>query len=94
MRTLILAGMAVAGLVLGSPVYASSELAAKNKCTMCHDVDKKKTGPAFKDVAAAHKGKAGDEAVIVAKLLKGDGHKKITADEADVKALVKWVLAM
>lgn len=94
MRAIIVAGMVVAGLALAGQANASAELAASSKCSMCHDVDKKKSGPSYKDIAAAHKGKAADEAAIVAKLTKGDGHKKVTASEADVKTLVKWILAM
>ncbi len=68
--------------------------AKQHGCLNCHDIDKKKMGPGFKDVAAAHKGKAGDEAALVAKITGGKDHPPIKASEADVKTLVKWVLAM
>jgi cytochrome c len=38
------------------PAHASVELATKSKCMACHDVDKKKMGPTFKDIAAKYKG--------------------------------------
>lgn len=95
MRTAIVAGLLVAGLALAGPVNASADLAKSSKCLMCHDVDKAKgKTPGFKEIAAANKGKADAEAAMVAKLVKGEGHKKVTASEADVKTLVKWILAM
>ena len=93
MRTAVIAGLLVAGLVLAGPVSASSDLAKSSGCLKCHDIDKKKMGPGFKDVAAAHKGKS-DEAALVAKIAGGKDHPPIKASEADVKTLVKWVLAM
>ena len=94
MKSTIVAGLLVAGLVLAGPASASADLAKSSGCLKCHDVDKKKMGPAYKDVAAAHKGKAADEAAIVAKLMAGKDHPPVKASEADVKTLVKWVLAM
>ena len=93
MRTAVVAGLLVAGLALAGPVSASADLAKSSGCLKCHDVDKKKMGPEYKDVAAAHKGK-NDEAAVVAKLMGGKDHPPVKASEADVKTLVKWVLAM
>lgn len=93
MRTAIVAGLLVAGLALAGPVNASADLAKSAGCLKCHDVDKKKMGPGFKDFAAAQKGKA-DEAAIVAKLMGGKGHPPVKASEADVKAVVKWILTL
>ena len=94
MRAIIVAGLAVAGLVLAGSASASSELAKKSGCLNCHAVAEKKVGPAFKDVAAAHKGKAGAEAELEAKISGAKGHPKVKAGADDVKTLVKWVLAM
>jgi cytochrome c len=93
MKATIVAGLVVAGLVLAGPASANADLAKSSGCLKCHDVDKKKMGPGFKDVAAAHKGKA-DEAAVVAKIMGGKDHPPVKASEADVKTLVKWVLAM
>ena len=71
MRTVIVAGLVVAGLALAGPVNASADLAKSSGCMKCHDMEKKKMGTSFKDVAAAHKGKAGDEATVVAKIMGG-----------------------
>ena len=81
-------GLAAAGLGL-----ASEELAKKSGCMGCHDVNAKKVGPAFKDVAAKNKGKADAEANLVKELGEGKKHPKVAASEADRKTLVKWVLS-
>lgn len=94
MRAMIVAGLLLAGLVLAGPASASSELAKKSGCLNCHAVDTKKVGPAFKDVAASNKGKAGADAALVTKIMGGKDHPKVKASEDDVKALVKWVLAL
>lgn len=94
MKSIIITALLAAGLVVGGAANASSELAKKSGCTNCHAVDTKKVGPAFKDVAASNKGKAGAEASLVAKITGGKDHPKVKASEDDVKALVKWVLAM
>ncbi|MDD5176908.1 MAG: cytochrome C [Sterolibacterium sp.] len=93
MRTAIVAGLLVAGLALAGPASASADLAKSSGCMKCHDVEKKKMGPSFKDVAAAHKGKT-DEAAVVAKLTGGKDHPAVKASEADVKAVVKWILTL
>lgn len=93
MKAALVVGMMVAGLVLAGPASASQELAKSGGCLGCHDVEKKKMGPAFKEVAANHKGKA-DAAGLAAKISGGKDHPKVKASEEDVKKLVQWVLAM
>ena len=94
MKAGIVAGLVLAGLFVAGPVNASADLAKSSGCMMCHDMEKKKAGPSFKDIAATHKGKAADEAALVAKLVAGKEHKPVKANEADIKTLVKWILAM
>ena len=60
-----------------------------NGCTNCHEKDKKKVGPAFKDVAA--KGLKADD--VVAKMKAGKGHPKLTKPDADLKKAVETALA-
>jgi cytochrome c len=94
MKSTILA-LAASGLFLTGLANASEELAKKNGCTTaCHATDQKKVGPAFKDVAARNKGKAGAEASIVAKIKGGKQHPPVKASDDDLKKIVKWVLAM
>jgi cytochrome c len=95
--------LALAGLtLLAAPVMANEELAKKHACTACHSVDKKVVGPSFKEVAAKYKGDAKAEAMLVDKVKKGGvgvwGQVPMppnsTVPDADVKALVKWVLSL
>ncbi|MDH3453337.1 MAG: hypothetical protein OEN20_13075 [Gammaproteobacteria bacterium] len=86
--------LAVAGALAAGSAWGQSEtdvLKAKG-CLNCHAMDKKKMGPAFKDVAAKYKGKAGAEGELVAKLMEGKGHPKAKASEADLQAAVRQVL--
>ena len=94
MKSAIVTGLVLAGLVIAGPVSASADLAKSSGCMKCHDAEKKKMGPSFKDISAAHKGKAGAEDAVVAKLMAGKDHAPVKASEADVKALTKWILAM
>ena len=90
----ILLIMAVAGIAAGGMAYAQSGAdVVKAKCVACHDVDKKKVGPAFKDVAAKYKGDKGADAKVIEKMKEGKGHPKVTASDAELKAAVQHVLA-
>lgn len=84
---------AVSGLALSAAAGAQSgaEVLKTKGCLGCHDFDKKKVGPAFKEVAAKKAGKA-DE--LVAKVSAGGtkGHPKVNASEAEVKAAVDEIL--
>jgi cytochrome c len=86
--------LAVAGVLAAGAAYtASAADVLKDKgCLNCHAMDKKKMGPAFKDVAAKYKGKAGAEGELVAKLKNGKGHMKIKASDDDLKAAVQQAL--
>lgn len=75
-------------------------LAKKNNCLVCHTVDKKVLGPAWKDVAAKYRGDAKAEAYLVSKIAKGGsgvwGSMAMPAQpkvsEADRHTLVRFVL--
>lgn len=77
-------------------------LAKKNGCLVCHAVDKKIVGPAWKDVAAKYRGDAGAEARMMDKIAKGGSgvwgsiamppNPKLS--EADRRALAKFVLSL
>ena len=85
--TLTVAAAAASGVVL-----AQSDVLKTKGCLGCHEMDKKKVGPAFKDVAAKYKDDKGAEAALVAKLKDGKGHMKINASDAEIKAAVGQVL--
>ncbi|MEI6722323.1 MAG: c-type cytochrome [Betaproteobacteria bacterium] len=90
-----------AGAVFALPVQASEELAKKYMCMTCHQLDKKLVGPSYHDVAAKYKGDKAAEAKLVDKVKKGGtgvwGQIPMPPNdkvpEADLKALVKWVLS-
>jgi cytochrome c len=86
--------MAAAGLLAAQPVLAQSaaEVLKTRGCLNCHEADKKKVGPAFKDIAAKHKGNKDAQAALVAKIKEGKGHPKSAASEAELKAAVGHIL--
>jgi cytochrome c len=93
MKSLIFAVIAAVGLSAAGMAQANADLAQKSGCMNCHDLDKKKMGPAFKDIAKKYKGNATAEADLVAKLKSGKGHPAVKSSEEDTKTLVKWVLS-
>jgi cytochrome c len=89
------------GLVMAGAANANEELAKKSACMACHAIDKKLVGPAYKEVAKKYAGDAGAEAKLVKKVKEGGSGvwgqipmpPNTNVSEADVKALVKWVLS-
>ena len=89
-----------AGAVVSLPAQASDELAKKYMCLTCHTVDKKLVGPSYHDVAVKYKGDKGAEAKLAEKVKKGGvgawGQIPMPPNDkvpdADMNALVKWVL--
>jgi cytochrome c len=106
LSTLFVAG----GLMTASFAYAAPDadaaqaLLKKSNCTKCHSVDKKKSGPAYKEVASKYKGKADAEAKLLTHITTGpmvevDGkkeeHAKVkSTDPAEQKNLVQWILSL
>jgi cytochrome c len=95
--------LAAIGLAVATaPAFANEEMAKKNGCTACHAIDKKLVGPAYKDVAAKYRGNKGVEATLFDKVKKGGvgvwGQVPMPPNpqvkDEDVKALVKWILAL
>ncbi len=94
MRAVLVIIAAAAALAAGVGFAQSGPDVMKAKgCLNCHDNDKKKVGPAYKDVAAKYKGNKGAAGELVAKLKDGKGHMKIDASEAELKAVVGTVLS-
>ena len=60
--TVTFAGMAIAGFQSAALASGADE-AKEHGCVKCHEVDKKKVGPSWKDVSAKYKGKSVDEAM-------------------------------
>jgi cytochrome c len=87
---------------LSTVASASQQLAQKNQCMSCHQVERKVVGPAFKEVAKKYKGNADAEAHLIAVVKKGGKgvwgnapmppHPQIKDDDA--KAIIGWVLSL
>lgn len=101
MKSLILSAAAL--VLAGSlPAQASDDLAKKHMCTTCHVVKGAKTiGPTYVEVAKKYAGQKDAEAKLVDKIKKGGQGvwgqipmpPNAAVPDADVKALVKWVLS-
>ena len=86
-----LAIFAIAASLAAGVVLAQSgpDVLKAKGCMNCHEADKKKVGPAFKDIAAKHK----DAAPLVAKIKEGKGHPKASATDAELNAAVTYILS-
>lgn len=98
----VVSALMLAGLAAALPAKADEAMARKYNCLACHSVDKKVVGPAYKDVAKKYAGQKDAEAKLVQKVEKGGSGvwgsipmpPNSTVPDADVKALVKWVLSL
>jgi cytochrome c len=101
----IAATMFASGAALAADATAAQALARQNNCFKCHAVDKKKEGPAWKEVALKLKGDKDAEAKLIKHLTSGpkvkfeDGHEEdhpiIKAKSPDdTKNLVQWILSL
>lgn len=80
---------------------AAKALASKSACMGCHAVDRKLVGPAYKDVAAKHKGQADAVDKVAARIKSGGSgmygpipmpaQPNLKPDE--LKLLAQWILA-
>ena len=86
---------AVVALFQPSAYAADAKMAMdemkEHGCLACHDLDKKKVGPAYKEVSAKYKGKKVEEVIAC---MKGKPvHKGVLAKTTDssLKAILEWV---
>jgi len=101
MKLATLAAALVVGAIVSLPAQASDALAKKYMCLTCHTLDKKLVGPSYHDVAAKYKGDKAAETKLADKVKKGGvgawGQIPMPPNDkvpdADVKALVKWILS-
>lgn len=111
--SLSIAAVAALLAMTATPASAADEnaaraLARQSNCFKCHAIDKKKEGPAWKDVAEKYR-KAGDPAKAQARLVTHittgekakfeDGHEEDhaivkTKDQNEIKNLVDWILSL
>jgi cytochrome c len=92
---MILATVSAAMILWAGPGFAQSgpEVLKAKGCLNCHEMDKKKVGPAYKDIAAKYNGDKKAEAMLVDKIKEGKGHPKVAASDAELKAAVGTVLS-
>ena len=89
-------------LTIGTPAFASADLAKTKNCLACHAIDKKLVGPSYKDIAAKYKGDKNAQAMLVKKVRDGGvgvwGQIPMPANpqvnEQEAQTLVKWILSM
>jgi cytochrome c len=111
-RAALCAALSFSGIALLTTVEAvaadaaaAQALARQNNCFKCHAVDKKKEGPAWKEIAVKYKGNKDAEARLYKHLTSGekakfeDGHEEdhpiIKAKSPDdTKNLVSWILTL
>jgi cytochrome c len=101
--TLAVTAMACALLSVPAVSVAATDaapLAAKYNCTACHSADKKVVGPSYKEIAAKYAGDSGAAQKLVQKVKNGGSGVWGTVPmppnnvpDADLKALVDWILA-
>jgi cytochrome c len=97
----------LSGLV-AAPAFANPELAKQKLCMTCHDVNEKKLGPSYKQVAATYAGQKDAVDKLTQKVLKGSlatppgkpvfGNVPMPANTqvspAEAKQLVTWILSI
>jgi cytochrome c len=77
-------------------------LAKKSNCLVCHSLDKKSVGPAWRAVAVKYRGDAGAEARLMEKIIKGGkgvwGAAAMPPNpqvsEADRRKLIRFILSL
>jgi cytochrome c len=93
------------GLAVLTQVHASEELMEKGGCIACHRIDEKLIGPPYKTVAAKYgSNKAEALAYLLTKVREGGegvwGDVPMPANstekinDADLKTLLEWILAL
>ena len=84
------AGIAVAAFQVPALAGVEDDMKASG-CQNCHEVDKKKVGPSFKDISAKYKGKKAEEAMAG---MKGKPVHKAAlgkTNDASLKSMVEWI---
>jgi cytochrome c len=96
MMRAILVIVAAAGALAAGVGYAQSgaDVVKAKGCLNCHELDKKKVGPAYKEVAAKYKADKGAEAKLVAKIKEAKAHPKVEASDTELKAAIQYVLSV
>ena len=85
--------LAAAGLIAAGAANAGesggADLVKAKGCLNCHDMDKKKVGGSWKEIA----GRGKDAKEMAAKLKEGKGHMKVTASDAEITSMLQYIQA-
>lgn len=83
---------------------AARALAKKSECFRCHNLDTKKEGPAYREVAKKYRGKPDAEAklykhVTTAPIIKIDGEEENhqivkSKKDPEIYNLIRWILSL
>ncbi len=84
---------------------AAEQQLKSNNCVKCHAVERKKDGPAYRDVAAKFRPEPDAESKLIHHMTAGekvklpDGHEELhkkikTNDQAQLKNLAQWILSL
>ena len=92
MKALLFAFAAAIGLGSG-PALAQGDALRARGCLTCHEMDRQKVGPSFRDIAARHKGDKSRAGEIVARMKEGKGHPKVAGSDAQLRAAVEAALS-
>lgn len=84
------------------PAWADMALADAKNCMTCHAMDKKKLGPAYKEVAARYKGDSAAIERLATKIRMGGGGvwgnavmpSNPQVSEAESKKIAAWILGL
>ncbi|MCI5120701.1 MAG: cytochrome C' [Candidatus Electrothrix sp. AUS4] len=93
--------LVVASLLVAGSAFASEELAKKNNCMGCHQMDAKAMGPSLKEIAAKYKDDAEGVATLEKSIKEGSKDKwggmamppQAQAGD-DAKAIAEWILSL
>lgn len=97
----LVASLLSVGNAFAVDAAAAKALAGQKACLACHAADKKLVGPAYKDVAAKHKGQADALEKVAARIKSGGSGMygpvpmppQPTLKDDELKLLAAWILA-
>ena len=99
-KEIVMKAIIISLALIATPAVADQALLKKSNCMICHAVDKKLVGPAYKDVANKYRGQS-DAADKLAKKIRAGGsgvwgpipmppHPQVS--EADAKTMATFIL--
>lgn len=96
--------LSVAGMLFaGSALAVEMPPEGKAKCSVCHAIDHRVVGPAWKDVAAKYRGKAGAQKTLVSHITSGGSFgwkfgtmppRGLGANDQQIATLAKFILTL